>query len=531
VDKYNIPIKKYFYLDILMTRLNATIVELWPDEAKVLIKAKELSIKKLKKYFCKIYFPWDATYNNYRFMYKLQIQELPLFVIVPQNKYEICSLLNLAHIKNLNLRIIAGRHSSNIQDPDFYVDMTDFNKIYSNKNILTVGGGINQGKIYEYLFNDNNSGVPHSIKHHFVHGTKMCHPLYSHCISRLLNNSIKLNNENSLIFPGGSAGSVCVSGLTSAGGIGSLRRTYGLAIDSVKSYQIIVPPNKFEQTAKSLHVCKKKNTDLFWALSGGVASNFGIVSEITYKMPLINNIVMYSIVWPWSQAKEVLMLWLKTAPKRPNQYNEDISMYTYLGESGIELGGLYVIPNGQTNDEAIKTIANELKIYGGTLKTQIYSYEQSITSLSNGRVYYPFSSTQIYFSSNIIDVDYVINQMEIAQKINGLCLFGVELLGGKISDVSWSNTAFYPRSANFFYDIFAFCASSIDVSDINFWVKTIFDQTYNPTTDTVFVGFPVPKLKNHLNAYYGKNKDRLVQIKQKYDTYGVMDYPQGINNV
>jgi Berberine and berberine like len=501
-----------------MTRLDATIVELWPDKAKILIKTKGLSIKNLKKIFSKIYFPWDMNYNNYRFMYKLQIQELPLFIIVPQDEFEICNLLNLAFVEKLTLRIIAGRHSSNIQNPDFYVDMSDFNKIVSDKNILTVGGGINQGNVYKYLF-DNNS------KYHFVHGVKTCHPLYSHSLSHMLNNFIESNE----VFPGGSAGSVCVTGFTSGGGVGSLRRSFGLAIDNVISYQIIIPPNKHNKKAKSLHICKKTNPDLFWALSGGVASNFGVVSKIIYKMPRINNIVMYSIVWPWKCAKKVLTLWLKTASQRSNQYNEDISMHTYLGKSSISLGGLYVIPNGQTDEEAIKTVIDELTIYGGTLKTKISTYVQTITSLSENRVYHPFSSTQIYFSSNIIDIDFVINQMKIARKINGLCLFGIELLGGKISNIPSSNTAFYPRTAKFFYELFAYCASSSDVSNISFWVKSVFDRIYDPETDTIFVGFPIPELKkNHLYAYYGKNKDRLLHIKQKYDTYGVMNYPQGI---
>ena len=498
-----------------MTRLDATIVELWPDKAKTIIKAKGLSIKDLRRQFCKIYFPWNTNYNNYRFMYKLQIQELPLFVIVPQNELEICSLLNFAFIKKLSLRIISGRHSSNIQDPDFYIDMSGFNKIVSKKDILTVGGGINQGSIYKYLF-DNDS------KYHFVHGAKMFHPLYSHTLSQMLNES--------LVFPGGSAGSVCVSGFTSGGGISSLRRTFGLAIDNVISYRIIVPPNKLDTKAKTLHVCKKKNNELFWALSGGVASNFGIVSKITYTMPVVGNIVMYSIIFPWDRANEVLTLWLNTAPQRSCQYNEDMSMHTCSGKSGIALGGIYVIPDGQTDAEAIKIVNNELSQYGGTLKTQISSYSQTITSLSDDRIYYPFSSTQIYFSSSIIDVSFIIKQMEAAQKINGFCLFGVELLGGKISDISSSSTAFYPRTAKFFYDFFAYCASSGDVSDISFWVKSSFDQTYNPDSDTVFVGFPIPKLKDHLHAYYGKNKNELLEIKQKYDSHGVMNFPQGIGN-
>ena len=520
----------------MSSNLSATITELWPNKSKILIKNKGLSVKQLVKSFNKIYFAWNKTYNNYRFMYKLQIQELPLFVIVPVNRKEICKLLNLAYKKKLTLRIIAGRHSSNIQDPDFYVDLSEFDKVCLNhidcQDILIAGGGINQGRIYEYLFNQNTDKED---KCHFIHGIKMCHPLYSHCISRLINNSNISSNISNLsadetnLFPGGSAGSVCVSGFTTAGGVASFRRTFGLAIDSVQSFKIIVPPNKHCKKAQKLHVTNSNNQqDLFWALCGGVAANFGIVTEIKYVLPKINNAVMYSVVWPWDVAKEVLTLWLQTSPARPVQYNEDISIYTFGNDAGIELGGLYVIPEGQTDAEAIISITAELAIYGGILKTQIVTYEQTMTALSDGRVYYPFSATQIYFSSNTIDVDYVISQMENAKQLNGLYLFGVELLGGKISVRSPSDTAFYPREANFFYDIFAFCQSSLDINNLSLWVTEFFNHTYNQVTDTVFVGFPIPNLPKHLEAYYGTNKNRLISIKEKYDTYGVMNYPQGI---
>ncbi|AYV85164.1 MAG: hypothetical protein Satyrvirus5_29 [Satyrvirus sp.] len=500
-----------------MTRLDATVRELWMDKAAAIIKEKGLSSEELRQEFSRIYFPWDTTYNNYRFMYKLQIQELPLFVIVPCNKNEICKLLCLAYIKKLTMRIISGRHSSNIQNSDLYVDMSLFNKIHVDEDILVAGGGINQGKIYQYLFDNNHT-------YHFAHGAKIGHPLFSHSVSRLLENS-----ANELAFGGGSAGSVCISGLTSCGGVGSFRRTLGLAIDSVISYEIVVPPNKSCPKPTILCATSETNSDLFWALSGGSCANFGIITDITYKLPTIGRIVMYSISWPWIQAKEVLTLWLNTSPLRPSAYNEDISMFSYPGSLGIELGGLYVIPGDQTDEQAVQTVEAEMAIYGCTLKTRIVTYPEAVESLSSGRVYYPFSATQIYFSSNIVDVDFVIGMMDAAQKINGLCLFGIELLGGKISEVPPSGTAFYPRNANFFYDLFAYCASSLDVGDITAWVKTTFDVIYNPKTDNVFVAFPIPKLENHLDAYYGKNKNRLIGIKHKYDTYGVMNYPQGIN--
>lgn len=505
-----------------MTRLNATVSELWQDQARLILHARGISIRRLKKIFHKILFPWNLTYNNYRFMYKLQIQELPLFVIVAQNEQEIIALLNLALNKKLSLRVISGRHSSNVQNPNFYVDMSQFNNIILSKNLLSAGGGTIQGNIYTFLF-ENES------EYHFAHGTRLFHPFFSHNMTALITGE----DANKVVaFPGGSAGSVAISGLTTSGGIGSLKRTFGLTIDSVESYTIIVPPNKHHHEARKLHICPNKNKDLMWALSGGLASNFGIVTKVKYRLPSLNNIVIYSIEWPWKVAKKVLFKWLRTAPNRPNEFNEDLSMFAQHNETGIGLGGVYVILPGQSDEEAIAIVERELaslvKI-DGTLHIKIATYAETITTLSNKRVYYPFSVTQIFFSSNIVDIDFLVDQMEIAKKQPGLYLFGIELLGGKISDVKPSETAFYPRRAKYFYDIFTFCESSNDVDYIKTWTKNTFNRIYDPVDNTVYVGFQIPNLKNHLHAYYGKNKDRLIEVKHKYDPFGVMNYPQGID--
>lgn len=93
------------------------------------------------------------------------------------------------------------------------------------------------------------------------------------------------NTQNiELLFPGGSARTVSAPGISGSGGVSSFKRTYGLTIDNIKDYQIIVPPNKTEEY-KLMHL--KKDDDLFWAISGGVSSNFGVVTDITYVLPVV----------------------------------------------------------------------------------------------------------------------------------------------------------------------------------------------------------------------------------------------------
>lgn len=115
--------------------------------------------------------------------------------------------------------------------------------------------------------------------------------------------------------------------------------------------------------------------------------------------------------------------------------------------------------------------------------------------------------------------------------MNGLYLFCIELLGGKIKDKSSKESAFYPRKAKYFYDIFIYAESNLDVENITKWSESTFEKFYNHEKDTVFVGFPIVGLKNHEYAYWNKNAKKLRKIKRKYDPLGIMNYPQGINDL
>lgn len=506
-----------------MTRLSASINQVWPEEALNLIKAKGLSVKKLQHKFKHIYFPWDLGYNNFRFFYKLQIQELPLFVVSAINNRDIENFLNLIYKKKLSVRVINGRHSSNVQNPDVYLNISELDHISLRKNVLSVGGGVHQGSIYEYL-NKKNSN------YHYIHGTRIVRSLANNIGRHLENN---LNTSLTDVFSGGTAGSVGVSGITSCGGIGTFKRTYGLVVDSVKSFEIVVPPSN-ECKAQTLKVDSKHNSNLFWGLLGGLCSNFGVITNIKYVLPTIDKVIMYSVTFPWNQASSVLSLWLDTAPSRPNEFNEDIGLNAVGQNLGIEVGGIYVIPDGQSIEEAEIIILEQLDsliLLDGTYKSKVSTYYDTVNTLSERRIYQPFSATRIFMSSNKIDPDYIISQLELAQNLPGTYIFSIDLLGGRISQRSSDETAYYPRSANYFYDIFTFSTNSLDVDTITTWASETFETIYQPVQDTVFVGFQIPGLPNHLHAYYGNNSERLIEVKNEYDPNGVMDFPQGIPNI
>jgi hypothetical protein len=669
--------------------MDATIGQLWPDEAKKRMKEKGISKKELRKLFSKVVFPWNPTYSSYRFFFQLEISELPLFVIVlpPGVRKDKSSsatisaasasaageqatkLLDYITRKNLTLRVINGRHSSAIQNPDVYADISSLNRCAGpkdrkdGKKLITVQAGGTQGQVYEYLFSrqqkedeknhgesNNNTTTTNgqSQAYHFA-GGKLTHPLLSLALHPLA------ADDGELEFPGGSASSVSVPGITGCGGVGTLKRTFGLTVDSVTSFKIALPPTetflpagkaqpktdnflssrkvesksmkevkaqpktdnflssrkvesksmkevkaqpktregKDEKKVKNIKGSRvvtasaTKNPNLFWALRGGQVANFGIVLKSIYVVHPINLTIRYSISFDWTpeKAKQVLKLWQKTAPKRPNEFNEDLSLFSSLTavpargsakeskefkqDFGISVGGVYVVGNEvnglvketreekkkkgnkkkkqlsleqQAQDDVAKVreeLNSLIRLGGATVKIVVETYAETMTALTNARVYKPFSSAKIVFSRRSVDPNFVISKLIEAADTNlpGLHLFGIELMGGKISEVGSTETAFVSRQSKFMYDIFSYWDSALDTCANTSWVSSIFHHIYRPSRprkdgsdhgDHVYVGFPINNLPNHLDAYYGENKTRLQLVKDEVDPLTVLHFPTGI---
>lgn len=105
----------------------------------------------------------------------------------------------------------------------------------------------------------------------------------------------------------GSSTDVGAIGYTLGGGMGWLARKYGLAVDSVLSYDVITADGKM------LHVSKSENEDLFWGLSGGGAA-LGIVTTLEIQLFPVETVYAGSLIYPRESAREVFLHykeWLK----------------------------------------------------------------------------------------------------------------------------------------------------------------------------------------------------------------------------
>jgi FAD/FMN-containing dehydrogenase len=119
----------------------------------------------------------------------------------------------------------------------------------------------------------------------------------------------ELNREtqlHGLATTGGVVGSTGIAGLTLGGGVGWLMPRYGLALDNLRSADVVTADGRV------VHASEDDNADLFWAIRGG-GGNFGIAASLEYHLHSVGPIITGgAVVHPFGRAVDVLKFFRDT---------------------------------------------------------------------------------------------------------------------------------------------------------------------------------------------------------------------------
>jgi FAD/FMN-containing dehydrogenase len=111
--------------------------------------------------------------------------------------------------------------------------------------------------------------------------------------------ALAATQEHGLAFPTGSAGAPGVSGTTLGGGIGWIRRKHGLAVDALRSVELVTADGAVR------HLSAADDPDLFWGVRGA-GHGLGVVTNFEFDCyevgPTVGGL---SVFYPWEAADEV----------------------------------------------------------------------------------------------------------------------------------------------------------------------------------------------------------------------------------
>jgi FAD/FMN-containing dehydrogenase len=120
--------------------------------------------------------------------------------------------------------------------------------------------------------------------------------------------------EHDLAIPGGTCPPVGVAGLTLGGGLGILGRKYGVTCDHLIGAEVVLADGRL------LDCDDHHEEDLFWALRGAGAGNFGVVTTLRFRpVPAPQTTTNVHLAWPYAHAAAVIQAWQRWAPTGPDE--------------------------------------------------------------------------------------------------------------------------------------------------------------------------------------------------------------------
>src|SRR5262245_25184515 len=118
-----------------------------------------------------------------------------------------------------------------------------------------------------------------------------------------------------LAVTGGIVSSTGIAGLTLGGGLGWLMGKHGLALDNLRSVELVTAEGKVVRTSKD------EEPDLFWAVRGG-GGNFGVATSFEYRLyPVGPTITGGLIAYPFGRARDVLRAFRDCTADLPDEHS------------------------------------------------------------------------------------------------------------------------------------------------------------------------------------------------------------------
>jgi FAD/FMN-containing dehydrogenase len=189
----------------------------------------------------------------------------------------------LARRHGLEIATRAGGHSfaAHSSTRGVLIDVTPMRSVTVAGGVATVGAGARLGEVYEAL------------------------------------------QDHDLTIPGGTCPPVGVAGLTLGGGLGILGRKYGVTSDHLIGAEVVLADGRI------LRCDDHHEADLFWALRGAGAGNFGVVTTLVFRaVPAPQTTTNLHLAWPYAHAAAVIGAWQRWAPTGPDELAASLKITT-----------------------------------------------------------------------------------------------------------------------------------------------------------------------------------------------------------
>jgi hypothetical protein len=313
---------------------------------------------------------------------------------------------------------------------------------------------------------------------------------------------------------------VGVAGLTLGGGLGYLTRRFGWTVDNLEEVEMVTADGQVRVANRN------QNADLFWALRGG-GGNFGVVTRFTFRLHEVGPTVYGGLIaWPFDRADEVLRAYQEITTSAPRELT--VWMIFLLAPPapfvpeqwrGRRICAMAVCYSGDLG--AADEVLGPIRALGDPvidlLAEQPYTELQSYLDDTEpkGSHYYwkteylPRLSDDLLSTVRELFADCPIPEAQL----------GFLHLEGALNERDTADGAVGNRNARFAIGANAMWEPGEPNADqFRQWIRSAGEQLAPFSTGSSYINFQTAdEAEERVQATYGANFHRLVEVKKKYD--------------
>eukprot|EP01126_Amoeba_proteus_P013933 TRINITY_DN15_c0_g1_i2.p1 TRINITY_DN15_c0_g1~~TRINITY_DN15_c0_g1_i2.p1 ORF type:complete len:488 (-),score=72.77 TRINITY_DN15_c0_g1_i2:147-1610(-) len=434
--------------------------------------------------------PGMPEYEANRVIWNHDACGYPSAIVTVQTEQDVVQVVNYARENNCCLCIASGRHGHLCMlDDSLVMDMSAMKKCVVDKEAMTVTA---------------ESGV------------------------KLLDLDDACHKED-VVVPSGTNPDTGIAGLTLGGGVGFLVRRFGLTLDALLSVRIVLANGQI------LTASETENEDLFWGVRGG-SGNFGVVTEFTFRcFPIPREVLGGSKVYVFNSLPLIKQFLTPSLVILEKYFLE------YLKDAPNDVGSLVVLPIGGptiiawtyagTVEEGKPELnrLNDMMPFTPIDNIQPTSYHKGVQIIAEG----PNRDKQrsgFYFEKGVLIESLTLDLLRILDDIHhGSLPEGVEgtfiivTLGGKMSEIKASDTAYEFRGANFWILVLSKWEKPEHKEGAVRWNRDVYDLL-KPFACGVYAPVIASGSQSHaeddelfVGLVYRGNLERLIELKRLYD--------------
>lgn len=312
-----------------------------------------------------------------------------------------------------------------------------------------------------------------------------------------------------------------VAGITLGGGYGWLAGKHGLACDNLISAEVVTADGRV------LTAGATENPDLFWGLRGG-SGNFGIVTSFEFQLHRVGLVLGGAFFYPISIAKQAFRFFDEFSRTCPDE------LTTFLAGAPAPDGtpcvgiALCYCGNLEKGEELLKPLRKFAPVIADMVALRSYIEMQSFfdDAFTPGRFYYWKSSLLRQVSENAAEV---LTECTRKMPMTPGSFFYLQQLHGAAGRVKAADTAFPHRYDHYNCGAMAGWDDTTHTENNLRWSRESWQAMQPFCEHDAYVNDLGDEGEVRVREAYGKNYDRLLALKRKYDPSNLFRLNQNIS--